>query len=44
VPRIHLGVEDAVELAELLQFVQDWLAADEAAAALANGIPKSDHW
>jgi hypothetical protein len=32
-PTTRLDTEDAVELAELLQFIQDWLTGDDQAKA-----------
>ncbi len=35
---IRLATEDAVELAELLQFVKDWITADDQAKASFAGV------
>ncbi|MFI9509024.1 hypothetical protein [Nocardia sp. NPDC052566] len=35
-PRIQIAVEDAIELAELLGFLRDWLDTDPTAAAALN--------
>ena len=35
-PDVHLSVDDAVELAELLEFVRDWLDAPDTERTLAR--------
>lgn len=37
-PTIRLATEDAVELAELLQFIKDWITADDQAKASFAGF------